>query len=80
MHSVYILQSETNIDQYYVGLASDVETRLKQHNAGKSKHTNKYRPWRIVSTHWFEDHKKAVEFERYLKSGSGRAFAKRRLR
>ena len=47
------------------------------HNAGQSPHTSKYRPWRIVLAISFADDKRAHAFERYLKSGSGRAFASR---
>ncbi len=49
MYFVYSIQSENNPDRYYVGLTSDVERRLEEHNAGKSIHTNKFRPWKLVS-------------------------------
>ncbi len=49
MYYVYHLQSENNPDRYYVGLTSDVERRLEEHNAGKSIHTNKFRPWKLVT-------------------------------
>lgn len=80
MHSVYIIQSIESPDQYYTGLTDDVDQRLADHNSGKSKHTSKYRPWRLVSYHYFESTDVALAFEKYLKSGSGRAFAKKRLR
>lgn len=49
------------------------------HNSGKSKHTAKYRPWTLVSYHAFADERRAREFEHYLKTGSGQAFAKKRF-
>lgn len=77
MKYVYLLESVRNPDRRYIGLTSDVEERLKAHNAGKSPHTAKYAPWKLVSTIGFEEPAKAIAFERYLKTGSGRAFAKR---
>jgi putative endonuclease len=77
---VYILQSIGNPEQFYTGLCKDVAVRLNGHNAGRSLHTSKYKPWRLLSSHYFEDSKTAAAFERYLKSASGRAFAGKRLR
>ena len=51
----------------------------KDHNSGKDPHTLKYKPWRIKTAVAFSDRNQALEFERYLKSPSGRAFAKKRL-
>lgn len=80
MHYTYILQSVAHPEQFYTGLCADVDARLAAHNAGQSAHTSKYRPWRLVSAHWFAHPETAAAFERYLKSGSGRAFAAKRLR
>jgi putative endonuclease len=80
MKYVYLLQSLADPTQVYVGLADDVRARLKKHNAGGSPHTSKFKPWRLVTYVAFSDEDKAVAFERYLKSHSGRAFAKKRLR
>jgi predicted GIY-YIG superfamily endonuclease len=80
MKYVYFLQSINHPDQDYVGLADDLSARLKVHNSGGSSHTAKYKPWRLVTYVGFSDEAKAVAFERYMKSGSGRAFAKKRLR
>lgn len=57
----------------------DVEGRLKIHNEGGSIHTNKHRPRRLVWYGAFETKAKAEAFERYLKSGSGYAFSRKRL-
>jgi hypothetical protein len=56
-----------------------LQGRLKKHNAGDVPHTAKLRPWRIKTAIAFTDLDQAVNFERYLKSSSGRAFAKKRL-
>lgn len=74
---VYILQSTSYPEQSYIGLSDDLKSRLAAHNAGGCPHTNKYRPWQIETAISFRSREKAAAFERYLKSGSGRAFAKR---
>jgi predicted GIY-YIG superfamily endonuclease len=79
MWYVYLLQSETFEGQRYVGVTSDLRQRLSDHNSGKSPHTSKYLPWKLVTYVAFSDTKKAEIFERYLKSGSGHAFANKRL-
>jgi predicted GIY-YIG superfamily endonuclease len=76
---VYLLESEAVKGQRYIGVTNDLERRLAEHNAGKSAHTSKFRPWRIVTHVAFSDENKAALFERYLKSGSGHAFANKRL-
>ena len=79
MKYVYLIRSVSHPDQRYVGLTSDLQERLKAHNEGRSPHTSKYRPWELVAYVAFAEETKALEFERYLKSGSGRAFANRHL-
>ncbi len=79
MQYVYILQSLKYPDRYYVGCTNDVAERLRRHNAGasesQSRHSSMYGPWKLVVKIGFEDKAKAFAFEKYLKSGSGRAFA-----
>lgn len=77
---VYLLRSESDPTKAYVGVTSDLRKRLDAHNAGKAKHTSKFRPWEIESYFAFSDHDKAVDFEKYLKTASGIAFANKRLR
>ena len=79
MRYVYLLQSETFAGQRYVGVTSDLKQRIADHNAGKSLHTSKYVPWKLVTYVAFSNVRKAEASERYLKSGSGHAFAKKRL-
>ena len=74
---VYILRSVVDPTRYYAGLTSDVARRLETHNSGGSIHTVANRPWQLVAAIEFSNVDSAVKFERYLKSGSGRAFAKR---
>jgi putative endonuclease len=79
MKYVYILQSVDMGDRCYVGVTDDLRARLSRHNAGEVAHTAKYRPWALKTYIAFSDETKAFAFEKYLKSGSGRAFAKRHL-
>lgn len=74
-HYVYILTSEADETHHYTGLTENLESRLKTHNRGHVPHTSKHLPWRIETAIAFRSHEKATEFEKYLKSHSGRAFA-----
>ena len=76
---VYILKSEAVADRYYVGLTDNLGERLRRHNAGDVRHTTKFRPWALKTAIAFSDRTRAADFEQYLKTYSGRAFAKRRL-
>ena len=77
---VYVLKSESQPNRYYTGLTSNLAARLDAHNAGRCPHTASSRPWRLDVIVRFADEYPAVAFERYLKSGSGGAFAKRHFR
>jgi putative endonuclease len=77
---VYVLRNQESPPRYYTGLTSDVARRRGEHNEGGCIHTAKHRPWSIDVVIEFADECRAVAFERYLKSGSGVAFAKRHLR
>ena len=76
---VYILQSESDPERFYTGHTEDLQKRLIAHNEGKCKHTSNYIPWKIKTTIAFADKQKAINFEKYLKTSSGRAFVKKRL-
>jgi predicted GIY-YIG superfamily endonuclease len=78
-HYVYILESLSEPEHLYTGQTSDLGRRLKEHNSGKVPHTSKFGPWRIRSATAFRQRERALAFERYLKSGSGRAFLSRHL-
>jgi predicted GIY-YIG superfamily endonuclease len=75
-----LLESANRPDQRYVGITIDLRKRLATHNSGRSIHTAQHKPWRLITYIAFTDAVKAVAFERYLKSASGRAFANKRLR
>ena len=77
MKYVYVLVSTSAPDRTYVGVTRDLPRRLKEHDAGKCKHTRKYAPWTCLVALRFAKDATADRFERYLKAGSGRAFMKR---
>ena len=77
---VYVLKNDSRPPSYYTGLTSNPVARLAGHNQGDSLHTSTGRPWHVDVVIEFADEARAVKFERYLKSGSGSAFAKRHLR
>jgi len=79
MYFVYIIQSEKYPTRFYTGFTTDVEKRLEAHNNGQSTHTSKFKPWRLKTYLAFSDKEQALKFERYSKTPSGRAFAKKRL-
>jgi len=72
---VYVLTDMATGNHHYVGYTKDIRVRLKAHNAGQVSHTAKYKPWQITTCTSFSDKQKAIAFEQYLKSHSGRAFA-----
>jgi predicted GIY-YIG superfamily endonuclease len=74
---VYIVRSDVDPSRHCVGVTSDVDNRLEWHNHGPCGHTAEHRPWSLVVIIEFPTEQQAVRFERYLKSGSGRGFAKR---
>jgi len=78
MKYVYVLQSEDG-EHFYVGVTDDLDARLRVHNSGSVAHTSKFRPWEVRTYIAFDDEQRAFAFERYLKSGSGRAFATKRF-
>lgn len=79
MWYVYIIRSRESAHQEYTGATSNLKQRMADHNAGKSPHTSKYTPWDLLWYCAFPDKTHALEFERYLKSHSGRAFAGKHL-
>ena len=77
MRVVYILQSEVDPTRYYIGVTYNLDVRVLEHNAGLAYHTRKFKPWKLTVAISFKDPNRAFQFERYLKTGSGRALAKR---
>jgi predicted GIY-YIG superfamily endonuclease len=79
MHYTYILRSVPSPTKTYIGATSNLKTRFKDHNAGRSPNTSKYKPWTLEFYCAFANKKKSLDFENYLKSHSGRAFIKKRF-
>jgi putative endonuclease len=79
MYYVYLLQSIHFPSKKYIGFTGDLKKRLIAHNSGASLHTAKYKPWNLIVFIGFVGRDKAVEFEKYLKSRSGRVFIEKRL-
>jgi len=78
-HYVYTLESLSKPDELYTGQTQDLKQRLREHNSSSVSHTSKFPPWQIRSATAFKSKERALALERYLKSGSGRAFLKRHL-
>ncbi len=79
MYYVYLIRSINFPDKKYIGFTDNFAERLKTHNAGNSPHTKPHAPWKIEILIGFDDKLKAAAFEKYLKSGAGRAFAQKRF-
>ena len=79
MKYVYILECIAEPERHYTGLTDVLKARLKAHNSGRVYHTAKFKPWRLKTYLGFSDEKQAIDFEHYLKTHAGRAFAKKRL-
>ena len=79
MYYTYIIETVSQPAHFYVGSTSDLPARMADHNAGLSAHTAKFRPWKLKWYCAFETRAKAEEFERYLKTASGRAFQAKRI-
>lgn len=79
MYYTYILKSTKIPGAVYKGWTKDLKSRLAQHNTGRSKYSSKYAPWEIESYFAFSSEQQAMDFERYLKSSSGKSFMHKRL-
>ena len=79
MKYVYLIRSIPHPNQRYIGITDNIHKRLQHHNFGGSKHTSEFKPWELVTYVAFSDTDQALAFEKYWKSGSGRAFANKRL-
>jgi putative endonuclease len=79
LHYVYFLRSLSRPTKTYVGMTEDVPARLSAHNAGGCSATQRFRPWELIAYIAVRDAAKAVELERYFKSGSGHAIWHKRF-
>ena len=79
MYCVYFLRSLKNPPKIYVGYTNNLKQRLEKHNSGGSIYTKNDRPWKLITYVAFDSEEKALDFEKYIKVGSGYAFAKKRF-
>jgi len=79
MYFIYLIRSIGYPNKTYIGYTKNLNTRLEEHNNGLAFHTSKYKPWELAVCIAFKSQKRAVDFEQYLKSGSGRVFVKKHL-
>ena len=79
MFYVYRIHSLKYQNRNYVGYSKDLKQRISAHNAGKNRFTAPFRPWKLVFYAAFETEESARDFERYLKTASGKAFGSKRL-
>ena len=79
MYFVYLLRSVSNPKKTYIGYTSNLDQRLDTHNSGGSVYTQNDKPWSLVTSISFDSQEKAKSFEKYIKVGSGAAFAKKRF-
>ncbi len=79
MFYAYILRSELDPQRRYYGYTADLKTRLATHNQGGNISTRTGIPWRLAWYGGFECETAASDFEQYLKTASGKAFARKRL-
>lgn len=73
---VYIIRSLKDPERQYTGRTADMASRLASHNAGESPRTARHVPWQVVVLVQFLDEGRAADFERFLKSTSGRTFVR----
>jgi len=76
MYYVYILKSLKD-NGIYTGYTTDIEDRQNRHFKGQVTATKNRLPLELVVYFTFPDKSKATKFERYLKTGSGRAFIRK---
>ena len=77
MYYVYILSLRNKT--YYLGFSSGLKVRIKDHLLGRVSQTEKFRSLQLVYYAAFRNKKKALDFEKYLKTGSGFAFRNKHL-
>ena len=79
MFKVYIIRSIKHPERFYIGYTTNLKNRLDSHNSGQSAYTSKYKPWELEFFACFNNKMKALDFEKYLKTPSGKAFRNKRL-
>jgi len=79
MYYVYFLRSLKNPKKTYVGFTENIDQRLAEHNTGKNPSTARHIPWELAGYVAVPGRSKALDMERYFKSGSGHAFWHKRF-
>ena len=79
MYYVYLIRSIKDTNKTYIGFTNNIDQRLQKHNEGASIYTSDFRPWKLVAYIAFDSEEKALKFEKYIKVGSGHAFAQKRF-
>jgi len=79
MYYTYIIRSTIFPEKTYIGYSENLKQRLQYHNEGRCKYTSHFKPWKLIFYAAFETKQKAMDFEKYLKSHSGKAFTSKRL-
>ena len=79
MYYVYLLRSLKDLSKTYIGYTTNLDERLETHNSGGSIYTQQDKPWKLIMYLAFDSEQKAKDFEKYIKVGSGHAFAKKRF-
>jgi putative endonuclease len=79
MYYVYCIESEADCVRRYIGFTENLRQRLLDHNRGCNPSTASFTPWKLRGYLAFDRKTDALEFERYLKTGSGHAFRRKRL-
>ncbi|MFA6260014.1 MAG: GIY-YIG nuclease family protein [Bacteroidia bacterium] len=75
MYFVYAIKSKVD-GRIYVGMTTNIERRVGEHNSGKTKSTKGYKPWELIYSIEVGEWKEARKKEIYLKSGFGKTFLK----
>lgn len=79
MYYVYILQSLNHPDKTYIGYTNNLTRRLNEHNSGLSTYSSAFKPWKVICYTAFLEQDKAIAFEKYLKTSSGKIFLNQRF-
>lgn len=79
MYYIYLLRSLSHPDQTYIGYTKNLKHRLAQHNSATTYSSSPYKPWKLITYIAFSSYENAIAFEKYIKVGSGHAFAQKRL-
>ena len=74
----YVLISKSS-GRFYKGHCEHLESRIREHNAGRTKSIKPYIPWELVYFEEFESREEAIQREKYFKTAAGRRFLKNKL-